>query len=865
MAKAVIGQKAEQRIAGDAARAMVVAIEEVGGREVFFAGTLNAEGVVIRVRVWARGTEGAVPAVMEGLQKGEVVIHNHPSGNIAPSDADLQLASVFGFNGHGVYIVDNRVTRVYVVVEPFLDTDRKPLDADELADFLRPGTRLARSIEHFEVRPQQVDMMRHVARAFNDNGIAVVEAPTGVGKTMAYLLPAVLWARRNKERVVISTKTINLQEQIIEKDIPVLQRCMKDPVSAVLVKGRGNYLCRRKLERALSEATLFSDENEEQGLRAIAEWAEKTEDGSLSDLPFVPGRGLWNAVCSEADTCRLSNCPNPGKCFLGKARRDVAKADILVVNHHMLFSDLAIKREAGSFTASAVLPSYRRVIFDEAHNLEDSATEYFGIEVTRLGAMALIGRFVRSERNHERGLLPYLKLKLQKDPNGPRGSAFEEILDLIDNRLLPALAASREALIVVFEAIRSLTAERCGQVGRDVKWRLTQEVLDDSELREIHRVYALPAVEEIMTAARMATTLATRIREIPKPDDGSESPFLTELLQLEAFRDRLVRLGNNLAEGTNEKLEPNTVRWIEIDAENKNIVRIVRCPLEVGEPMAEWVYSNLKTVVMTSATLTVRRNFDYLFSRIGLDRVEEPTPDELELDSPFDFASQALLCVPTDIAAPDERSFLEESVDHIREILSITRGHAFILFTSFYALDFAHRRLETELKTQGITPLKQGSAARGQLIERFRSDAASVLFGTDSFWEGVDVAGDALQCVILQKLPFRVPTEPVLEARAEAIDARGGNSFMDYTVPQAVVKFRQGFGRLIRRKTDRGAIVVLDKRVMTKRYGKLFLESLPGARLVSGPRRGAYLALRNFFDGVEERIAEPVDEPVDLQ
>lgn len=836
---------------------MVAAIEEVGGREVFFAGALNAEGVVIRVRVWARGTEGAVPAVMEGLQKGEVVIHNHPGGNIAPSDADLQLASVFGFNGHGVYIVDNAVTRVYVVVEPFLDKDRTPLDADELADFLKPGTRLARSLEHFEVRPQQVEMMRHVARAFNDNGIAVIEAPTGVGKTMAYLLPAILWSVRNKERIVVSTRTINLQEQIIEKDIPVVQRCLKQPVTAVLVKGRGNYLCRRKLERALSEASLLADEKEQSGLRAIAEWAEKTEDGSLSDLPFVPGRELWGSVCSEADTCRLSNCPNPGKCFLGKARREVAKADILVVNHHMLFSDLAIKRETGSFASSAVLPSYRRVIFDEAHNIEDSATEYFGVEVTRLGAMALIGRFVRSDRNQERGLIPFLRIKLQKERHGPTASELEGILDITDNQLLPVLAGAREALIAVFETIRSLTADRCGQVGRDIKWRLTQEMLDDKELREIHTVYVLPAAEEVSNCARIATALAHRVRQIPAPEDGSESPFLTELLQLEAFRDRLLRLANSLAECTNDKLEKNTVRWIEIDAKNKNIVRMVRCPLEVGEPMAEWVYSNLKSVVMTSATLSVRRNFDYLFSRIGLDRVEEPSPDPLELGSPFDFASQALLCVPTDIAAPDERIFLEESVDHIREILEITGGHAFVLFTSFFALDFAHRRLETELKARGITPLKQGSAARGHLLDRFRSDSASVLFGTDSFWEGVDVAGEALQCVILQKLPFRVPTEPVLEARAEAIDARGGNSFMDFTVPQAVIKFRQGFGRLIRRKTDRGAIVVLDKRVITKYYGKLFLDSLPGARVVSGPRQGVYTALRKFFQAKSPDAVSP--------
>ncbi|MCC6698265.1 MAG: DEAD/DEAH box helicase [Candidatus Hydrogenedentes bacterium] len=849
MTKKTLGEDAAKRIGPTAARTMASAIEEAGGREVFFAGTIDAKGLIIKARVWARGTEGAVPAVFEGLNKGDVVLHNHPGGNIAPSDADIQLASVFGFNGHGVYIVDNDVRRVYVVVEPLLDKARTPLDAHELTGMLSPGSRLARLLPHFEVRPQQVAMMESVAQAFNEDGIAVIEAPTGVGKTVAYLLPAVVWAVRNRQRVVISTKTITLQEQIIHKDIPVIQKCLGATVNAVLVKGRGNYLCQRKLNRALSEASLYEDEGEQSQLRAIAEWAEKTEDGSLSDLPFVPAKNLWSNICSESDTCRIAQCPDPKKCFLGKARREVARADVLVVNHHMLFSDLAIKREMGSFTALAVLPSYKRVIFDEAHSIEDSATEYFGVDVTRIGALALIGRFVRSERNRERGLIPFLMAKLQKEKFGPSVRELLAMLDVADNQLLPALASAREALIVAFDAIRSLTAERCGQVGRDIKWRLTAEVLEDAALRDIHSVYVLPAVEEIRKCAQIADGLAKLVREIPKPDDGTESPFMTELLQLEAYRDRLIRLAGTFSEGTSSTLEPNTVRWIEIDAENKGIVRVVRCPLEVGRPMADWVYTNLKSIVMTSATLSVQRNFDYLFSRIGLDRVEDREPGRLELDSPFDFESQALLCIPTDIASPDERGFLEESVDHIREILKITKGHAFVLFTSFFSLDFAFRKLESELKTLGITPLKQGSAARTQLLDRFRADTSSVLFATDSFWEGVDVAGDALQCVILQKLPFRVPTEPVLEARAEAVDAAGGNSFMDFTVPQATIKFRQGFGRLIRRRTDRGAVIVLDKRIATKRYGRVFLESLPGIKVLKGTRQGVYLGLRKFFQG----------------
>lgn len=842
-----IGQSATERLTPDASRAIASAIEETGGREVFFTGTLNTDRLVSQVRVLARGHEGAVPAVFDGLKSGEVVIHNHPSGNIAPSEADLQLASIYGFHGHGVYIVDNNAAHVYVVVEPYFEDTRQKVNVSELAKDLAPNGPLSRVVPQFEVRPQQEHMMEAVAEAFNTDGMAVVEAPTGVGKTFAYLLPAIQWSVRNKERVVVSTKTINLQEQIIHKDIPVLRRALGADFSAVLVKGRNNYLCWRRLQRALSEATLFNDVEEHNALSAIADWAEHTSDGSLSDLPFVPPKDVWSNVCSETDSCRLSNCPNPKKCFLGKARRDIAKADILVVNHHMLFSDLAIKREVGNFSALAVLPSYRRAIIDEAHSIEDSATEYFGAEATRTGALALIARFIRTDRGRERGLIPFLAVKLTKERSSLDTSEIEKILQVMDNQLQPALAAARDALIAVFDAIRRLAAERCGQIGREIKWRLTQEVLRDEDLREIHAVYVLPAVEEVATCAEAATALVNLLKNARAEDRASESPFVTELYQLEAYRDRLVRLSNVLAEGTSETLAPNTVRWIEFETGNTNVVRIVRCPLEIAEPLADWVYGNLHSLVLTSATLSVRRQFDYFNARVGLNRVPDRAPACVAIDSPFDYRSQALLCVPTDLAAPDERAFHDDTVESVRQILEITKGHAFILFTSFYALDYVHGRLETELKASGITALKQGTAARTRLLDRFRSDTSSVLFATDSFWEGVDVPGDALQCVVLTKLPFRVPTEPILQARSEAIEEAGGNAFMDFTVPQAVIKFRQGFGRLIRRRTDRGAIVVLDRRVTTKHYGKVFLESLPGVRVVSGPSDGVYMALRKFF------------------
>ena len=844
-----VGEEASARFAAEAVNRMRREIADAGGREVFFAGSLNAQGLVERVRVCARGTDDAVLAFMDMLASREVVIHNHPSSDIAPSRADMNIAEACGRNGHGVYIVDNAVCAVYVVVEPFLDKDLHLLDPAAIGGYFKPDSRMARVLPHYEVRPQQAQMIEVVARAFNHSGIAVLEAPTGVGKTFAYLIPAVLWAVRNRERVVISTRTINLQEQIMFKDIPLLRKCLDIEFNAVLVKGRGNYVCKRKLARALSEATLFDDDATQATMTSLAEWASKTEDGSLSDLPFVPGRELWEQVSSEADTCPGLRCPAAKTCFVTKARRETAKADLIIANHHILFSDVSVKREAGDFAALAVLPAYHRVILDEAHSIEDSATEYFGIEASRTGALALLGRFMRREKNHEHGLIPYLRAKVAKQVRGLEG---DEILNRIDNELLPSLVAARECLVAAFDAVREVTAEKSGQIGRDIKWRLTPEILADPFLREVHTTFMLPAVEEVLQLFRHCDALYQQLKRIaPSPEDV-EPPFLVELQELFAYKMRLEHLAKVMGEGLSQEIFPGSVRWIEIDGHHKNIVRILRCPLDVGKAMNESVYGHLKTVVMTSATLSVKKAFTYFFKRTGLNLVSADRIETGILDSPFDFETQAKIMIPHDMPSPEEKKFLPQSVETLKTILNTTRGHALVLFTSYYTLDYTFKNLQDEMGKAGITLLKQGSATRTQLLEHFRKDLSSVLLATDSFWEGIDVAGEALQCVVVSKLPFRVPTEPIQEARAEDIDGKGGNSFMEYTVPQAVIKFRQGFGRLIRRKTDRGTIIVLDRRIATKYYGKTFLESLPGVPVVTGTLGNIYEALTAFYQGKDK-------------
>jgi len=850
--ESTLGEDASGRFSNTAIETMRSTIHSSNNNEVFFAGTPNEDGIVLEIRVCARGHKNAVSAVFEQLRAREVVIHNHPSGDLTPSEADLELSVVYSRNGHGVFIVNNDISNVYVVIEPFTASKTHQLNPALMKDIFESSEGMSNVIDDYEYRPQQLEMMEVITDGFNQENVAVIEAPTGVGKTLAYLVPAVHWAVENSSRVVISTRTINLQEQILHKDIPLLQKVTGMDFSVALVKGRNNYLCKKRLGKELSEVTLFDEKNEKDTLTSLWEWSEKTTDGSLAELPFTPPSELWERICSDADSCTASVCFGAKDCFLTKARREIAKADIIIVNHHLLFSDLSIKKELGNFNAVGVLPSFDRLIMDEAHHIEDAATEYFGSMASQFGVNQTLGRFIRKERGKERGLLPYISQKILVDFPLVAKSEQDAILDLIHDIRETHIPGFKESIVLAFQMIRSIAAESTNQIGKGVKWRLTDEILDSEEIRDIQRDQFLPIAAECQALAAKLTALHRKLNQLTVSPDVDEPPLAMELAQIKSGQDRLSRLGVFLAEYLFKNEELTHVKWVEIDSEKAHIVRLKQSPLDIGKSLSEWVYPNLNTCVAVSATLAVDNRFDFFFKQVGLSQYSERSVDSVQLDSPFDFSSQTLMCLPTDLAEPDSPDYIESISQHILEILLVTKGKAFILFTSFYVLNQVHSRIQNELKQSGITSLKQGELPRHKTLEQFRHDVHSVLFGTESFWEGVDIAGESLECVIIPKLPFRVPTEPVLEARVEKIEADGGNPFMEYTLPLAAIKLRQGIGRLIRKKSDRGVVAILDARIHRKFYGKIFINTLPPMKRVKGSAHAILIALEKFFNDDKE-------------
>ncbi len=818
------------------------AIAEAGGVEVFFVGRTSNKKLVESAEVLARGNSVEVPAITSNCRPGDVVIHNHPSGHLTPSKADNSIASRLGNDGIGFYIVNNLADDVFVSVEPAVHQEAAQIDEAALQEYLAPGGMVAQKLENFEVREPQREMLASVAEAFNSEKIALIEAGTGTGKTIAYLLPAILWSIANQRRVVISTNTINLQQQLIEKDIPLLKKVVPQKFQAELVKGRSNYICLRKLNEAVKQPSLLDIENAESEVFQLARWAQETKDGSKSDLAFNPSDKVWEQVQSESDTSLKKRCPYYSKCFFYNARRRATTANILVANHHLLFADLSVRSSVGDASEVAVLPKYERVILDEAHNLEDVASRYFGVRITWLGVLRALNRLTRVKNQKVVGLLPFLYAKLNKNYASVGAQLFDDLDESIEEAKSKVDIARRSLSELVDRVFHWLTGNNASQY-QEVKLRIQEQVRRGEQwaalAQESKNVVA--ALYEIPNAI---DKLNKRLARVP---EAFEKEARSSAVDLNAQAGRLEEFANGLSAVMLENDETN-IRWLEARASRYGpIVRFHTAPLDVSPIMRNAVFQRFPTVVMTSATLSVNKSFEYIGQRLGLHGLDAGRVTERILSAPFDYHEQAIIGIPTDIPPPNAQRFAQVLPDYLQNGVLASKGRAFVLFTSYSLLNQMFNALEAPLAASNITLLKQGAENRHRLLSRFRSDKSSVLFATDSFWEGVDVQGDALINVIIPRLPFRVPSEPVIEARVEAIEKQGGSSFMDYTVPQAVLKFKQGFGRLIRSKTDYGSILIFDQRVVSKNYGRLFLASLPETEVVVGAREDVFRETERFL------------------
>lgn len=664
-----------------------------------------------------------------------------------------------------------------------MDFQHSGFDIDEV---LGPAGLVKQALPTFEARPQQLEMAIAVRDHMEAGTHLAVEAGTGVGKSFAYLVPAIEQVIRKKGRVLVSTFTITLQEQLINKDLPFLAGVVPGRFDAVLAKGRGNYVCLRRLEFTQRRmAGMFDSMSGE--LDSLLAWASQTTDGSLSDMLNAPPAALWDAVRSEPGNCRGRGCPHYSSCFYARARRRWETADIIVANHALLFSDLVLRKD--NF---GVLPDYKFVVIDEAHNIEHVAEEHFGINLTSSGIDYMLNSLY-SPRTR-RGLLSLndrakQSVELVADCHERARSFFKRVEHWYDAEGTATNGRCQGGFVddTLSDKLRALRLDMT---------RLAQDTDDEDEKFEFQRA-------------------ATRIGET----EAELASFL-------------------------EASEKDTVYWVE--AERNARVRVVlrSAPLNVGPCVKEHLFDRFPSVTLTSATLSTdgadaKAGFAFFAGRIGLD-----VYDGLKLGSPFDYEKQVTIYIEADLPEPNQPAFQEQAVEALKKYIELSGGSAFVLFTSYSMLTSMARDMGDWLSARGIRLLQQGDGThRSELLRQFKEDKTSVLFGTDSFWQGVDVPGEALSNVIIVRLPFAVPNHPLIQGRIEQIRSEGGNPFYDFQIPSAVIKFKQGFGRLIRTKTDKGIVVVLDSRIVTKSYGRMFLGAVPKCtvNIVGVKRKGRRL------------------------
>jgi ATP-dependent DNA helicase DinG len=793
----------DQRFSEQSVKKVQDEILRAGGNEVLFFGWTDDQQMIIHIEVVARGDEECVTVPLERTAIPDVIIHNHPTGALTPSNPDMRIAHFSAQRGVGFLIINNDLSDFYVVVEPVIKKRETKLDHAELNALISAGGVFSRTIPGFEERAGQQRMLESVCETFNENNIALIEAGTGIGKTLAYLIPSVEWSLKNRERVVISTNTINLQEQLLYKDIPDLKDALNEDFSYILMKGRGNYVCLSRVSEVQQDLFTLLDEEEHDQFDRIKEWMNTTSDGSLSDLSFMPALSLWEKINSQSETCTGAGCAYFSRCFLNTVKRRAVSANIIITNHHYLLADASL---IGS--GNSILPAYERLVIDEAHNLEDSATSFFTRKISLGSVLRLLNSLVVVKKK-KRGYLVFLMNKGLGEKT--------KISEMINE-----VSALRTLSFSLFEGIDEFVDSNSTRLHRDalINGNTVMELSDETRC---FPGWETLVVSGLGTFYRGCERLIEHLSDLNSHiEEGVEEQTKK---QLDGFISRIHEISHTIdiffGDDTGEY-----IRWIEKRKETAIVVSLV----DVGSVLEELIFRRLKSGVFTSATLTVNNTFDFIQKRLCLHRAVH----KQRIRSSFDYEEQMAVLVPSDIPGPEAPGYEKMVVESIAKILEKTNGKAFVLFTSYRMLNTVHEGVKKHLEKRGLVLFKQGSDLRKNLFQNFKMNIHSVLFGTVSFWEGVDAPGETLECVIITKLPFKVPTEPVVRARVERIQKTGGNPFVEYILPLAVIKMKQGIGRLIRKKTDTGIVVILDSRVLKRNYGQVFINSLPGGRVLVG-------------------------------
>ncbi len=727
----------------------------------------------------------------------------------------------------------------YSVESMDVEIANQPIDDQKIVRYLSHEGTLSQLIDNYEERGQQVTMAKQVAESFNNGNFLITEAGTGTGKSMAYLLPAVEWAvtnRENRERVIISTNTKNLQEQLFFKDIPTVYAISDQKFKAVLLKGKSNYLCLDKWKATLIDMDQRLTAAERSRILPLLLWAEQTQTGDISEnsgFQLNQNIGLWAKLIAENNYCPGRSCKFYNDCFLMRARNNARRADIVVVNHSLLFSDVV--------TDNSILGEYHNLVIDEAHNIEKTAADYLGI---RFNWWSFRNAYYKlyEEEPRKAGALVQLEFRMSQThlPDHISSQLFKRISRL-KTECIGLKRATRAFFNELSQALRQKYTNS-GENGNDEK-----KIRYHKNFRQVKDLGDL--IEELksflQSVKRRLSDLLEIFVDIYADSFQFQDQIHRELISIESELEHLCEAFDFCLKAESDQ----HVYWLELPfRKESNDVTFYAVPLNIAELLKNHVYDNLNTAVFTSATLTVSESFKYFKQRVGLNLVKNRDIQSTILGSPFDYDNQIMLGISDYLDDPRSERFVDQLAELIKETHKNHSTGMLALFTSYATLNHLYQQLKQYFEGEKILLLAQGkSGSRTNIINQFREYQNSILFGTDSFWEGIDVPGEALELLVITKLPFDVPTEPLIAARMEKIKQSGGNPFMDYAVPEAIIKFRQGFGRLIRHKDDFGAVVVCDNRLSRMQYGSQFINSLPVEASIFRDKNDLIQGLNDWF------------------